>query len=255
MGGAVAAFANPFELSPCVWVALTLIIGPLEQKRYDMICNFVRKCYPPLPFRRNNPSVKGLAAFDPIDHFYITVNETVLTFQFTTQMARLVARPPVGASVVWRPEDLGFFNTVLVIPLLLITSDLYYWCAHRFMHWRVVYPYVHKHHHRQIVPTRGLADAINENPLETALGMATLWGAVNTIACLTTVHAVGVGLYLLVLGFLSVANHLDVDVSFRVPALEYSTRAHEMHHRSPDSNLAQYFMGWDILMGTYKPYD
>jgi hypothetical protein len=30
----------------------------------------------------------------------------------------------------------------------------------------VVYPYVHKHHHRQILPKRGYLDAGNEHPIE-----------------------------------------------------------------------------------------
>ena len=31
-------------------------------------------------------------------------------------------------------------------------------------------------------------------------------------------------------------------------------RAHELHHRKPNTNYAQYVMFWDRLMGTYHPY-
>ena len=32
-------------------------------------------------------------------------------------------------------------------------------------------------------------------------------------------------------------------------------RRHEMHHRQPHKNFAQYVMFWDRLMGTYQPYE
>merc|ERR1712087_178035 len=32
-------------------------------------------------------------------------------------------------------------------------------------------------------------------------------------------------------------------------------RAHETHHRKPQTNFAQYVMFWDRLMGTYREYD
>ena len=37
--------------------------------------------------------------------------------------------------------------------------------------------------------------------------------------------------------------------------IDYSVRAHEMHHRKPNTNYGQYVMFWDRLMGTYRPYE
>ena len=50
-------------------------------------------------------------------------------------------------------------------------------------------------------------------------------------------------------------NHTGYDVQVRFLGIEYSVRAHEMHHRKPDTNFAQYVMFWDRLMGTFRPYD
>ena len=32
-------------------------------------------------------------------------------------------------------------------------------------------------------------------------------------------------------------------------------RAHETHHRKPNTNFAQYVMFWDRLMGTFRDYE
>ena len=53
---------------------------------------------------------------------------------------------------------------------------------------------------------------------------------------------------------LAVLNHTDRDVRFKLLGFDYSVGAHEMHHRHPSCNMAQYFMVWDRLMGTYRPY-
>ena len=50
-------------------------------------------------------------------------------------------------------------------------------------------------------------------------------------------------------------NHTGYDVQLRVLGIEYSVRAHEMHHRKPQTNFAQYVMFWDRLMGTFRPYE
>jgi sterol desaturase/sphingolipid hydroxylase (fatty acid hydroxylase superfamily) len=32
-------------------------------------------------------------------------------------------------------------------------------------------------------------------------------------------------------------------------------KAHDVHHRLPESNYAQYMMYWDKLSGFYRPFD
>merc|ERR1711879_403510 len=118
-----------------------------------------------------------------------------------------------------------------------------------------LYPYIHKHHHRQTLPERGFADAINEHPIEQFCGTVTLWGALYTTARITNVHAIVPVLYFLSLSALSTANHTNLDIRIPFPiTLGYSVRDHEMHHRYPNCNMAQYVMGFDRLIGTYRPY-
>ena len=51
------------------------------------------------------------------------------------------------------------------------------------------------------------------------------------------------------------AHHIHFErIRLRRNAPRYTVRAHETHHRYPTKNMAQYFMFWDKLYGTYKPY-
>jgi len=46
-----------------------------------------------------------------------------------------------------------------------------------------------------------------------------------------------------------------MDVRFQFFGFDYFTGAHEMHHRNPDCNMAQYWMGLDKwVLGTYRSY-
>ena len=61
-------------------------------------------------------------------------------------------------------------NTCIALPAFFVVYDFFYAPFHRALHHRSVYAYVHKHHHRQVVPTRGNTDAINVHPFEFIMG-------------------------------------------------------------------------------------
>jgi sterol desaturase/sphingolipid hydroxylase (fatty acid hydroxylase superfamily) len=99
------------------------------------------------------------------------------------------------------------FNTCLVLPLFFIVYDFFYAPFHRALHHRSVYAYVHKHHHRQVVPTRGNTDAINVHPFEFIMGE---YNHVRTIFLVSRyvvrIHAISCVLFLLVGGMLATLN-------------------------------------------------
>lgn len=252
--GSVSALFNPFGFRHWMVALLSITIVPMEHVRYGCLCAALSKLYQPLPYRQHKLDCCGLTCLQGIDYLYISVNG-VLISAFPMHLLHFVINPPAKGLVFWHWGDIGLMNTLIAIPLMFLVSDFYYWWAHRLMHWRIVYPYIHKHHHRQTLPVRGFLDAINEHPIEQALGMLTLWGAMSTTAWLTGVHVVAVLVFVMLLGVLSVINHTDLDVRVRCLGFEYSVRCHEMRHRFPNFNLAQYLMGWDKFMGTYKSYD
>ena len=97
--------------------------------------------------------MKGLAALEFIDFFYLSVNQ-VIEYVFMLNVIDFVLTSP-GNVVVSAFKDVGLVNTLLALYLLFVVDDLIYAPAHLLMHWAPLYPYIHKHHHRQIVPKRG----------------------------------------------------------------------------------------------------
>jgi len=244
---------NPLHLNAVAFVAL--FAGKcVSLAAIDAVVDaFLRRQYAsaPLPYRKNTGAV-GLAQLEWIDYLYLAIN-SVVEFVFSAHVLRLVLEAD-PADIAWRPSDLGLFNTVPALYLVFALDDFFYAPAHRLMHLPALYPYVHKHHHRQNLPTRGYLDAGNEHPIEQVLGLTCLWATLRVVAKLVGLHVVTILLHFLLYATLALLNHTNFDVQFDVFGFEYSVRSHEMHHRFPQTNLAQYFMLWDKLMGTYRPY-
>lgn len=69
------------------------------------------------------------------------------------------------------------------------------------------------------------------------------------------IHVITILLHFILYAALALLNHTDMDVKFQFLGFHYSVGAHEMHHRNPDCNMAQYWMGLDqYVLGTYRPY-
>jgi len=208
---------------------------------------------PRMLFRIQNPGVKGLLILEWIDFTFLALN-SVIEFTYVTNLAYF-ALYSSRVDVPW--NSLSFLNSVCAFYLMFVVNDLFYALGHRFMHWTAFYPYVHKHHHRQILPKRGYADAGNEHPIEQVIGLACNWLAVNLVVRITGAHASAIIVYMAVFGVLALLNHTEFELNFNIlgmPGFRYSVGAHEMHHRNPKCNMAQSFMWWDRLMGTYKAY-
>jgi sterol desaturase/sphingolipid hydroxylase (fatty acid hydroxylase superfamily) len=137
--------------------------------------------------------------------------------------------------------------------------DFFYAPFHRALHHRSVYAYVHKHHHRQVVPTRGNTDAINVHPFEFICGEYNHVLALYLVSRLAVpVHAATCVAFLVVGGALATLNHTRLDCAFlrlpftRVPI--FAVRAHDTHHVVPNSNYGQYIMLWDYVMNTFREH-
>ncbi|KAJ8602280.1 hypothetical protein CTAYLR_007847 [Chrysophaeum taylorii] len=242
---------NPLDLPPSLWLVfyvakcagLALVdaaVGAwLKQQYADK----------PLPYRAKTGAV-GLENLEWIDYTYLTINSIIETI-FTSHVVRLVITSP---HMAWRPADISLFNTLPALYLIFAIDDLLYAPAHKLMHAPWFYPYVHKHHHRQNLPVRGYLDAGNEHPIEQVIGVTCLWLTLQLVSRLTSVHALTILVHFLLYAALALLNHTNYDVRFSFFGFEYAVGAHETHHRYPQTNMAQYFMIWDKLMGTYKPY-
>lgn len=162
--------------------------------------------------------------------------------------------------VSWDWKEITLWNTLLPIPCLFALFDITYAFFHWILHWQCLYSWIHKHHHIQKAPSRATTDAVNVHPIEYMVGEYNhLWVVyLLTHLCHCRIHVLATILFLTIGGILAGINHTRYDVTIRIPytsIIIYDSKAHDVHHRIPQSNYGQYTMLWDTIMGSYRPYN
>lgn len=134
--------------------------------------------------------------------------------------------------IEWDMQKMTVFNTLFSTIGMFLVYDLFYVAFHRLLHVRGLYKYIHKHHHRQGVPSRGNVDAVNVHPFEF------LTGEYLHILCMYLVpsHIVACFAFIVVGAVLASLNHTRFDLSFLGI---YDVKAHDVHHRLPLTNYGQ----------------
>jgi len=241
---------NPWELGPLMWFLGYAAVRMALLGFVDGMVFVAGPWLPPLP-SRTGPKPVFQHSVNTLDLTYLVINSTI-EFVFAQQIAHLLWYAPF---IVRAPGGLGLLNSLGAFWLLLVVDDSMYAPLHRFMHHHSVYRFVHKHHHRNTNPARGFIDAANEHPVEQVAALTLHWIAVHIVAHTSGLHVLAVGAHF---GFKALGacfNHTGFDLKFSFLGIDYSVRAHETHHRKPNTNFAQYVMFWDRLMGTFKPYE
>ena len=244
-------FLNPWSLPASSWLlGFVLIRGAIAVYDHLVIGLVEVTKQAKLPTRTTGEPVRyvGLNMSSVVYLFVNSVQEWV----FVQNLCHYIWHSPV---VPKQLAEVNPFNTAAALYLMFVVLDLCYAPMHRFLHWRPVYPYIHKHHHRQIFPVRGYLDAGNEHPVEHFVGTSCTWAAVWTAVQVTGAHAGTIFFFFNLHAALAMLNHSPYDVDVTVLGLNYSVKAHEMHHRRFTTNYAQYWMGIDKLMSTFSPYD
>ncbi|KAH9249727.1 hypothetical protein BASA81_012523 [Batrachochytrium salamandrivorans] len=178
------------------------------------------------------------------DKFLIVFNRLCVPL-LTYSMFKFMWDNP--SHVEWDLHKLTLANTLGSLVGFFTLYDFFYVLLHRFLHIRAIYPWVHKHHHRQHAPSRGNVDAVNVHPFEFLSGEFLHLFAIMVVPC----HALTVLVFMVIAGVLASLNHTRYDVQLGV----YEVRVHDVHHRIPQSNYGQYTMFWDRAMGSYRSYE
>lgn len=186
---------------------------------------------------------KHLDKFAFQDHLFVNINK-VLTMVFVYHVIWVTYNTP---SIKWRQEELTLMNSLGALVGFYAFYDFFYMWFHRILHLRSIYVYIHKHHHQQKAPSRGNLDAINVNPIEFLVGEYLHLLTIYVIPC----HIYAVAFFILAGGIFASLNHTRHDIV--IPGL-YDVKAHDIHHRIPESNYGQYTMFWDKLHGSWIPY-
>eukprot|EP00931_Biecheleriopsis_adriatica_P094274 TRINITY_DN67942_c0_g1_i1.p1 TRINITY_DN67942_c0_g1~~TRINITY_DN67942_c0_g1_i1.p1 ORF type:complete len:266 (-),score=16.29 TRINITY_DN67942_c0_g1_i1:93-890(-) len=159
-----------------------------------------------------------------------------------------------NSTVTW--GALTVSNTAIASLCILLVFDLFYYCWHRALHWKLLYRFIHKQHHREYAPHRGGDDAINSHPVEYMVTACFIPAAAMVVSHILQqpVHVAAVGLASIANAILSYANHTQLNVRLSIAGWElYASRNHNTHHRrgALGGNYAQICSCWDHLFGTF----
>jgi sterol desaturase/sphingolipid hydroxylase (fatty acid hydroxylase superfamily) len=125
---------------------------------------------------------------------------------------------------------------------------------HRFLHWRVIYPYIHKIHHTYVT-TIGIA-AEYSHPLEYIFG-ALIPASLGGLILGKNMHFCT----FLIWGIVRIGETLDGHSGYEFSwspyrLIPFSTSAsyHAFHHSHNVGNFSSFFSLWDTIFGQNKTY-
>ena len=197
---------------------------------------------------------KHLDEFTVRDKWFIAISK-LQTGPFVYFLLRYALSEP---NLLWSLHEMSWKTVLLPIPVFFIVFDLFYTTLHWALHIKAIYGFIHKHHHTQKAPSRANVDAINVHPIEYFLGEYNhLWSLYLCCHVLSmSVHFAAVGACLGIGAVVAGWNHTRYDIVFSLFGYTlYDSKAHDVHHRIPQSNYGQYTMFWDHAFGTFRAYD
>lgn len=160
--------------------------------------------------------------------------------------------------ILWRMGVIELRTTLgwrdwLDALVLLVTMDLAMYLLHRIAHLPLLYPLLHRTHHRYEDPRPLTLFALN--PLEN-LSFGLLW---LLVLCLYQSSWAGVIIYLTLNVAFGLVGHLGVEPFSKRwiehPILKYISTStfHAQHHQQDRFNYGFYTVIWDRLFGTLSP--
>lgn len=139
---------------------------------------------------------------------------------------------------------------IFSVVAFILLHDTYFYFTHRFMHWKKIYPYVHRIHHLSINPTPWAAFAFH--PLEALIEV----GIVPVMMFLIPLHPFAVLTWVLYQTGMNVLGHLGFELfpkGFTTGAISKwhnTSTHHNMHHKHVTCNYGLYYNFWDRVLQT-----
>jgi len=149
-----------------------------------------------------------------------------------------------------RIEHYGWAYFWFSLAALILLHDTWFYWTHRLMHWRRLFPLMHRVHHLSHTPTPWSALAFH--PTE-AVVQAMVF---PLVALVMPLHPLGALLWLIYMFVINVWGHLGFELfpaGFRRHWLfrwHNTTTHHDMHHQHVNGNYSLYFNFWDRVMRT-----
>lgn len=136
---------------------------------------------------------------------------------------------------------------------MMFIEDLLFHLAHRLLHWRAIYPYIHKIHH-EYNSSVGIA-AEYSHPIEF---LFTSYPSIAGAEILRSrMHTYTYFVWVVIRIWETVDGHCGYSfpwVPFRLFPLQSPGGYHEFHHSHNVGNYSSFFTIWDTLTGSNKSF-
>eukprot|EP00939_MAST-03C_sp_MAST-3C-sp1_P005401 g5401.t1 len=148
-------------------------------------------------------------------------------------------------TVYWDDETRGWLHFFGGFVLVFFWIDLWAYCAHRFLHMKMIYKYIHKWHHRYQPPTAWTAFGMH--PLEF------VFFQMGGIFCcfLFKIHLMAFLTNAVFVAYHGQVDHSGIDFEGDMP-WQPSVHFHDDHHQYFHVNFGQSLIMWDWLFGTLR---
>jgi sterol desaturase/sphingolipid hydroxylase (fatty acid hydroxylase superfamily) len=147
-------------------------------------------------------------------------------------------------------EDLPDWKTLMfTIAFCMLCEDLTFHFTHRLLHWKKIYPYIHKIHHTHVT-TIGIA-AEYSHPIEFIFGNIVPSGVGGMILGYN-MHFTTFLLWSLVRLGETLDGHCGYEFSwspYRLIPFSTSASYHNFHHSHNIGNFSSFFSLWDTIFG------
>lgn len=156
-----------------------------------------------------------------------------------------------GYTLIYLDMDkYGIPYFVFSIFLYMQIHDLYFYITHRMMHYKKIYPIIHRIHHISKNPTPWAAFSFH--PIEAFIQIA--W--IPIIILFIPTHILTIAIWVMYMMLFNVIGHLGYEIfpknfiSSIFGKIFFSSSFHNMHHRKNNCNYGLYFVIWDRILGT-----
>ena len=149
-------------------------------------------------------------------------------------------------------SDYGWLYFFLAFPLMFFIHDTYFYWAHRLMHHKKIFRFVHLIHHKSVNPSPWAAYSFH--PLEALVEAGIFAVFLFTIP----IHPLHLFLFFFLMIVYNVYGHLGAELYPRGFNRHWLGRwintsvSHNQHHHYFKGNYGLYFTFWDRLMGTIR---
>jgi sterol desaturase/sphingolipid hydroxylase (fatty acid hydroxylase superfamily) len=152
-------------------------------------------------------------------------------------------------------ETIPNWNILMAnITFCMICEDIGFHFAHRVLHWKLIYPYIHKIHHTYVTTVSIAAEY--SHPIDYIFG-AVLPGAIGGIFLGKHMHYCTLLLWTVMRVGETIDGHCGYEFSwspYRLIPFSASAQYHDFHHSHNVGNFSSFFTFWDTFFGTNKSF-